>query len=314
MSRNISREYVEEFVAEVHHTAQGSSRLEHTVRVKRNCEGSTVHFPWMGAVKAQPHIPRTDVVPANPDWRRPEADILDWIVSDYSDVFEASKTNVEDRQALAKAFRMAIGRQADEVVRAALDDTPTTGTGAVSTVQVGNAADSKFDARETNQGNNRPSGIVAAALAELLDNEAMENGEFFGLLPAIWYPAFAQDPVNINRFYGETDIERMGLKGRRVMSHGVELIFMGDRRETATRAVPGLGEGFSSRSGEGYIWEKNALGLAYGIDPTLEINYVPQKKSHLVSLGFSAGGCLIDPKLVCKITNGPTGATTILTS
>ena len=306
MSRNISREFIEEFVAEVHHTAQGSSRLEHTVRVKRNCEGSTVHFPWMGAVKAQPHIPRTDVVPANPDWRRPECEILDWIVSDYSDVFEASKTNVEDRQALARSFRMAIGRQADEVVRAALEDTPAAGTGSVDTVEVGSSSNTKFDARETNQGTSRPSGLIAEALTVILDNEGPENGEYFGLLPAIWYPAFAQDPVNINKFYGETEIERMGLKGRRVMSHGVELIFMGDRRETATKADAGLGQGWSSAAGEGWIWEKNALGLAYGLGPMLEINYVPQKHSHLVSLGFSAGACMVDPKLACKLVNGPT--------
>ena len=307
MSGTINQVFVEEFVSEAKQAYQGSAMLRHAVRTKRGVVGNKVHFPLLGKVRALPKIHRQDVVPSNPQWTRPEANMSDWHVADYTDVFEDIKTNVDERANLAQSFMMAIGRQEDQFVIDALEDA---GTG-FSTVQVGSSVNTKFQVKDTQVGKQTPNGVIAQSLAVMLNKELPENGEYFALLPGHWYEAFAQDRVNINKFYGETEMARMGLKGRRLMSHGVECIFMGDRKTSAS-AIDTVGQGWEAGgtsanpgSGVGYVWEKRALGLAYGRDPETEISWIPEKLSWLVCMAFSAGAVAIDPDGIVKITNGP---------
>ena len=303
MSGTINQVFVEEFVSEAKQAYQGAAMLRHAVRTKRGVVGDKVHFPLLGKVRSLPKIHRQDVVPSNPQWSRPEAEMSDWHVADYTDVFEDIKTNVDERANLAESFMYAIGRQEDQFVIDALEDA---GAG-FDTIQLGSSANTKFQVKPEQVGKQRPSGLIAQGLARMLRKEVPENGDFFALLPGHWYEAFAQDPVNINKFYGETDLARKGLKGRRLMSHGVECIFMGDRTTSAT-AIDTTGQGWNAGAGLGYMWEKKALGLAYGRDPETEIAWIPEKLSWLVAMSFSAGAVAIDPDGIVKLTNGPTDA------
>ena len=314
MSRNIPNVYIEEFVAEAEQVHQGSSMLRHTCRIKRGVVGTTVHFPLMGRTRAVPKTHRGRVIPANVPWHRPDCTLSDWHVAELTDVFEDIKTNVDERANLARSFMMAIGRQEDQFVIDALENAATSGQGTVSEVSVG----ASFAPRASNVGPSRPSGLIAAGLERMLTNEVPENGDFFALLPAAWYPAFVADEVNINKFYGETDLERRGLKGRKLMSHGVELIFMGDRRASASN-VSNVGDGYGTDTGlvaggasfSGWMWEKNSLGLAYGKDPSLDVDWLPDYTSWLTCMAFSAGATAIDNLGIVKL-NGPTDANTLM--
>ncbi len=51
-----------------------------------------------------------------------------------------------------------------------------------------------------------------------------------------------------------------------------------------------------------FAFHKDAIGLAEGIAPKTEINYVPEKTSFLVASMFSAGAVAIDDEGIVKIT------------
>ena len=51
-----------------------------------------------------------------------------------------------------------------------------------------------------------------------------------------------------------------------------------------------------------FAFHKQAVGMAEGIAPKTEINYVPEKTSFLVASMFSAGAVAIDDDGIVKIT------------
>ena len=51
-----------------------------------------------------------------------------------------------------------------------------------------------------------------------------------------------------------------------------------------------------------YAFHRDAIGLAEGIAPKTEINYIPEKTSFLVASMFSAGAVAIDAEGIVKIT------------
>lgn len=50
-----------------------------------------------------------------------------------------------------------------------------------------------------------------------------------------------------------------------------------------------------------FMWAKQAMGIAVGIEKRTEINYVPQKTSWLVNSLFSANSVAIDPTGIVEI-------------
>jgi hypothetical protein len=57
-----------------------------------------------------------------------------------------------------------------------------------------------------------------------------------------------------------------------------------------------------------YAFHKDAIGMAEGIAPKTEINYVPEKTSFLIASMFSAGAVAIDDEGIVKITARDTAA------
>ena len=321
MTQTVKQVFIEEFLAEAQHVYQGASMLRDGARIKRGVVGNKVHYPFLGAVRAVPKTHRAPVIPANPQWGRPEAELSDWHVADLTDVFEDIKTNVDERANLAKSFMMAIGRQEDMFVIQALESAAATAAtlqrmpSTISLMKAGRV-NARFNPRENFVGVNqdattagqtvtKPSSLVGQCLARLINNEVPENGDFKMLLPGFWYEAFASDNVIANQFYGETDISRRGLKGRKLYSHGIELIFMGDRKATSTD-IQTVGAGWDPADGKAYCWEKDSIGLAYGKDPSLEVDWIPMETSWLTCMTFSAGSVAIDPHGIVQVTDGPT--------
>ena len=306
MSQNIPAVYIQEFLRGVKHVNQGGSLLRETVRMKRGVIGNKVEFPVMGKLRAVPHTPRANVVQANASWEHKEATISDWHVADYTSVFEESKTNVDERMNLGMSFRMAIGRQEDQFVNDALAGTtyPTNHSLALNTADyLGTTPTFKPQAEDVRK---RPSGLVGIAIGRLLDAGCSPMTKFTMRCPANWYSAFAADQNISNRFfYPGANVQKEG--PQTLYSHGVELIFMDDRKTDAYSTRAGQIQGYDSAGGVAQIWDKMSVGMAYGVSPTLKIDWIPEKISWLVCMAFSAGSTDIDPTGMYQFTNGPTG-------
>lgn len=297
MSRNIDAIAIEEFSARAQQTYQGASKLRGTCRIERGVVGTKKHFPLVGKVRAVPKIPRAQVIPANIGYTRPEVVLSDWHVAELTDVFEQATTNINERQVLADSFAYAIGRQEDQFVVEALEDG---GTGFASVAVPGG----HFDPKATPTNIDRaPDVILGTAHAELLDNECPDDGQYYALLPAIWYPAFAASEKFASTRYGDTNVTRSGMF---MKQHGIKLIFMGDRKTSASAIGNVAGQGWSSTAGVGYVWHKYALAMAYGIDPMLDVDWIPDRTSWLTCMAFRAGATVVDGTGVVKLTGGPT--------
>lgn len=274
MAINLSTAFVTLFDAEVKQAYQASAVLRPAVRIRSGVEGSTYKFPKIGKGVAQVRIPQTDVTPLNVTYSQVTATLSDYIAAEYSDIFMQAKVNFDERRELVKVVSNAIGRRQDQLILDALT--------ASSASSVGNdigGADTNMNvaklrtAAQTLNANNVPMDnrhiiIHANSLASLLSETAVTSSDFNTV------KALVQG--EINTFLGFT------------------FHVLGDRTEGGL-----IKDGSNDRTC--FAFHKDALGLAEGIAPKTEINYVPEKTSFLIASMFSAGAVAIDDEGIVKI-------------
>jgi hypothetical protein len=276
MAINLSTAFVTLFDAEVKQAYQGQAMLRGAVRVRSGVEGSTHKFPKIGKGVAQVRVPQTDVAPLNVTYGQVTVTLADFIAAEYSDVFMQAKVNFDERRELVQVVSAAIGRRQDQIILDALDASSTSLTVANS---IG-GADSNLnvaklrEAKRLLDGNNVPMTdrhllIHADSLASLLSETAVTSSDFNTV------KALVQG--DINTFLG------------------FQFHLMGDRAEGGLPI-----DGSSDRTL--YAFHRDAIGMAEGIAPRTEINYVAEKVSFLVASMFSAGSSSIDDEGIVKIT------------
>lgn len=274
MAINLSTAFVTLFDAEVKQAYQASAVLRPAVRVRSGVEGSTYKFPKIGKGVAQVRIPQTDVTPLNVTYSQVTATLSDYIAAEYSDIFMQAKVNFDERRELVKVVSNAIGRRQDQLILDAL--TASSGTSVSNDI---GGTDTNMnvaklrEAAKTLNANNVPMDgrhiiIHANSLASLLSETAVTSSDFNTV------KALVQG--EINTFLG------------------FQFHVLGDRTEGGL-----IKDGSNDRTC--FAFHKDAIGLAEGIAPKTEINYVPEKTSFLVASMFSAGAVAIDDEGIVKI-------------
>lgn len=271
MATTISPAFITLFEAEVHQAYQATAQLRNVCRTRSGVEGSTVKFPKLAAGTASVRTPSTDVTPVSAVFSSVTATMTDYVAAEYSDVFNQAKVNFDERQELAQMVGAAIGRREDQIILDALTAaTPaatiantiqTTGSGA-SDLNIGKL----IAAKKTLDKNNVPTSdrhviIHANSLASLLGDERAVSADYQSIL------ALSRGDVNS------------------LLGFNVHMI--GDRDEGGLAI-----DGSSDRTL--FAFHKDSLGLGIGIPPKIEINYVPEKTSWLVTAMYSAGAISVD--------------------
>ena len=279
MAINLSTAFVTLFDAEVKQAYQASAVLRPAVRIRSGVEGSTYKFPKIGKGVAQVRIPQTDVTPLNVTYSQVTATLSDYIAAEYSDIFMQAKVNFDERRELVKVVSSAIGRRQDQLILDALTASSATSVGNDIGGSDTNMNVAKLrSAAQTLNANNVPMDgrhiiIHASSLASLLSETAVTSSDFNTV------KALVQG--EINTFLGFT------------------FHVLGDRTEGGL-----IKDGSNDRTC--FAFHKDAVGLAEGIAPKTEINYVPEKTSFLIASMFSAGAVAIDDegivKIVCRET------------
>ena len=282
MAINLSTAFVTLFDAEVKQAYQAEAMLRGAVRVRSGVEGSTYKFPKIGKGVAQVRVPQTDVTPLNVTYGQVTVTLGDFIAAEYSDIFMQQKVNFDERRELVQVVSKAIGRRQDQII---LDALNASGTSLTVSNDIGgtdtnmNVAKLR-DAKKKLDAGNVPSGdrhiiIHANSLASMLSETSVTSSDFNTVKALV--------AGEINTFLG-------------FMFH-----VMGDRAEGGLPI-----DGSSDRTI--YAFHKDAIGMAEGIAPKTEINYVPEKTSFLIASMFSAGAVAIDDEGIVKITARDTAA------
>lgn len=270
MSIGLSPAYVTLFDAEVKQAYQGKAALVEATRQRRGVEGNLVKFPKVGKGVATLRVPQTDVVPLNTDFAQVSATMQDWNAAEYSDIFMQQKVNFEERQELVQVVANAIGRRQDQLILDAL----LAGKGSTVAHASANLTVAKLrDAKKTMDTNNVPPEdrhmiIHANNLASLLSETSVTSADF--------------------------NTVRALVSGELDTFLGFKFHTLGDRTEGGISI-----DGSSIRSC--LAFHKTAIGYGEGIGPKTEINYVPEKTSHLVNVMLSACSVAIDSEGIVEV-------------
>ena len=279
MSTNLSPAFVQLFEAEVHQAYQSSAVLRGAARTRTGVVGDTVKFPKVGKGTASVRTPATDVVPINASFSQVSCSLTNFVAAEYSDVFDQQKVNFDERQELAQVVGNAIGRREDQIIIDALNAASagttvaktvvTTGSATASNLNVGKllAAKKGLDAKNVPP-TDRHIIIHANNLAGLLGDERAISSDFQTI----------QNLVN----------------GSVNTMLGFQFHIVGDRDEG------GLPLATADRTC--FAFHRSAIGVAVGIAPKTEINYVPEKTSFLITAMLSMGAVAIDVDGIVDVT------------
>jgi len=280
MSTGLSTAFITLFEAEVKQAYQGDAVLRNAVRMRTNVEGSTVKFPKIGKGTAQVRTPQTDVVPLNTSFSTVTATMTDYIAAEYSDIFDQQKVNFDERQELAQVVGKAIARREDQIIIDVMEAASpgatiantvvTSGSATASDLNIGKiiAAKKALDAANVPP-QDRHAVIHANNLAGLLGDERAISGDFQNIKALV--------------------------AGELNTMMGFQFHIVGTRDEGGLAI-----DGSSDRNT--FFFHKSAIGCGVGIPPKVEVNYVPEKTSFLVSAMYSAGAVAIDTAGLIKVT------------
>ena len=274
MAQNVSTAFVTLFESEVKQAYQAEALLRGTMRARTNVAGNTVKFPKIGKGVATVRVPQTDVTPLNVTYSQVTATLTDYIAAEYSDIFQQSHINFDERRELVTVVSKSIARRMDQIcidalVAASGASTVATGIGGATTNM--NLAKLRATAKALNLKNvpseDRYLLMHASQLDALLGEAEVTSADYAAVKALV--------RGEINSFMG------------------FNILTMGDRDEGG---VPKP----STRTC--FAWHKDALGYAESMAQKTEVNYVPEKTSFLVSSMFSAGAVSIDDEGIVAIS------------
>nr|DAU13497.1 MAG TPA: major capsid protein [Caudoviricetes sp.] len=275
MTVHASTNFITSFDTLVKKQYQGKMKLRGAVRVKTGIKGSTHEFPIINKGVATPRIPQTDVTPMNVQHGKATATLEDWNAADYSDVYDLSKLNFDERQELVDTATMAIGRRLDQIIIDAMD------AGANST-QVGD------DIGGTNSGLNLAKILRAK---RVMDDAGVPNDGRRHMAVSAY--AIEQGLQETEIASADYNILMPLMKGELNDFSGFKFHLIEARDEGGLSVATNIRKNFA--------WHQDAVGLAVGLDLRTEVNYIPEKTSTLVNAIFSAGSVVIDDDGVYEV-------------
>ena len=273
MAQNVTTAFVDLFDSEVKQAYQAESLLRGTMRTRTGVAGNTVKFPKIGKGVATIRVPQTDVTPLNVTYAQVTATMSDFIAAEYSDIFQQSHINFDERSELVQVVSKSIARRMDQLcIDAMVGNAGTT----IATTVGGNATNMNIEklratAKAMNTNNVPSEGrylLMHASQLDALLGEAEITSQDFASVKAL-------------------------VRGEINSFMGFNILTMGDRDEGG---IPKP----STRSC--FAWHKDSMGYAESMSQKTEVNYVPEKTSFLVSSMFSAGSVTIDAEGLVQVT------------
>jgi hypothetical protein len=259
MANTIDTAFIKQFESEVHLAYQRmGSKLMNTVRNVSNVAGSVVRFQKIGTGTASTKSRNGMVTPMELSHTTVEATLADFYAAEYIDKLDELKTNIDERQAIATSAASALGRKTDEILITAMD------AGANST-----------------QIHDTSSAVEKADLLSTFETFGSANLPEDGQRYIAMHPKGFADLFLINEFASSDYVGDQNLPYAGGMTMKSFLGF----NIFSTSAVT---------AGKNMAYHTSAIGLGIGANVTTELNYVPERVSHLATSMMSMGSVVID--------------------
>lgn len=264
MASSITNAFITQFEAEVHMAYQRmGSKLKNLVRTVNGVNGSTVKFQKVAKGSANTKARHAEVVAMDLAHTAVSATLTDYYAADYVDKLDELKVNIDERQVVAQSSAYALGRKTDEVLIAVLD-AATSIAANVSSSATGMTLIKAKNMMEVFNGLDVPD----------------DNQRYWAVGPKQWSDLLSVDQFSRVEYVGPSDLPfPSGFTAKRWMGF---LFFVHS----------GLSTSGSDRLN--LAFHKSAIGLGIGSDVRTEVNYIPEKVSHLITSMLSLGSVEID--------------------
>lgn len=261
MSTSITSAFTALYIPELKEAyQQKGSKLRNCVRLKTGVIGSTAVFQKGGKGSAGKKTRHGNVPLMNADHTNVTATLEDWYAADYLDKLDELKTNIDEMKFTANAGAYALGRKVDSLITTVLDSGAGT-TDSASTLGLTKAR-------------------ILKAFQTLNGLDVPDDGNRFAVVgPHQW-----NELLNIGEFKSSDYVgdKYPWLKGTESRSWlGINWMFHS--------GLPN-----ASNVTKCFIWHRDAVGLAEGMDVKVFTDWVPEKAAHLVNNMMSAGAVAID--------------------
>jgi len=264
MASSITNAFITQFEAEVHMAYQRmGSKLKNLVRTVNGVSGSTVKFQKVAKGTANTKARHAEVVAMDLAHKAVSATLTDYYAADYVDKLDELKVNIDERQVVAQSAAYALGRKTDEVLIAILDAATSIAANVASSA-TGMTLIKAKNMMEVFNGNDVPD----------------DNQRYWVVGPKQWSDLLSVDQFSRVEYVGPNELPfPSGFTAKRWMGF---LFFVHS----------GLSTSGSNRLN--LAFHKSAIGLGIGSDVRTEVNYIPEKVSHLITSMLSLGSVEID--------------------
>ena len=271
MSKNLSSVAVIEFDSMVKHAYQGTGLLKPAVTIRNNVVGDTYKFRRMGKGLANQKSTSDLVTPMNVAHEFKTATLTNWNAPEYTDIFDQADVNFDEKQELASTIADAIGRRCDQLVIDALDgSTPDAADivhGDVSLTMAKIIAAQVALRGQNVQNSNLYAAVNAAGLGGLLNDEKATSSDYQTVKALV-----------------SGDVNSLA---------GFQFIILGDRTEG--------GLSVTANTVDSWFFQRDAVGLAIGIDMKTSVDWVPERTSYLCNGMLKAGSVVRDNGGLVKV-------------
>jgi hypothetical protein len=265
MATSITNAFITQFEAEVHMAYQRmGSKLKNLVRTVNGVNGNTVKFQKVAKGAANTKARHAEVVAMDLSHSNVSATLTDYYAADYVDKLDELKVNIDERQVVSQSAAYALGRKTDSVLTSIMD----------GATQLAN------NSSGTGTGMNLGK---ATSMMELFNTNDLpdDNQRYWVVGPKQWSDLLALDQFSRVEYVGEGELPYAGgMTAKRWLGF---LWFVHSGLETS-----------GSTDRHTVAFHKSSLGLGIGSDVKTEVNYIPEKVSHLITSMLSIGGTLID--------------------
>ena len=265
MASSITNAFITQFEAEVHMAYQRmGSKLKNLVRTVNGVNGNTVKFQKVAKGSANTKARHAEVVAMDLSHSNVSATLTDYYAADYVDKLDELKVNIDERQVVAQSAAYALGRKTDSVLTGIMNGATTL------------ANNSSGTGTGMNLGK-------AQAMMELFNtNDVPDDQQRYWVVgPKQWSDLINLDQFSRVEYVGEGELPYAGgMTAKRWLGF---LWFVHSGLETS-----------GSTDRHTVAFHKSSLGLGVGSDVKTEVNYIPEKVSHLITSMLSIGGTLID--------------------
>jgi len=269
MSANLSSVASIEFDSMVKHAYAQKGLLKPAVTIRNNVVGDSYKFRNMGKGLANQKATSADVVPMGVTYDFAVATLANWNAPEYTDIFDAAEVNFDEKQELADTIAGALGRRSDQLVIDAMDAvTPTTiahGSAALTMAKV-------IEAQVALRGQGVPNSnlfaaVNSAGLGGLLKDEKATSSDYQSVKALV-----------------SGDVNSLA---------GFQFVVLDDRAEGGLTVT--------TNTVDSYFFNREAVGLAIGIDMKTSVDWVAQKTSWLCNGMLKAGSVVRDVDGIVKV-------------